>query len=130
MEVAQRQGDLSCVELSLAFGKSLLLREVLEKLTTLNKVHNEIDPVGFLEDVIHTYDERVVDLEQDDALDFQAVEGLMSDNDVFPDALHSVELVVSPHPDKINFTEGTSSNDASELKVFERGVDHSVSSVK
>jgi hypothetical protein len=35
---------------------------MLEKLSALNELHNEVDAVGFLEDVVHSNDEWVIDL--------------------------------------------------------------------
>ena len=35
---------------------------MLEELTTLDKSHDEVDAVGFLEDIVHADNERVVHL--------------------------------------------------------------------
>jgi hypothetical protein len=44
---------------------------MLEELTALDEVHDEVNSVGFLKNVVKTYDERVVDLTKNQALDFQ-----------------------------------------------------------
>ena len=39
---------------------------MLEELTALDELHNEIDTVGFLENIVHSEDEGVVDLVEDE----------------------------------------------------------------
>lgn len=64
VEVAKGKSNLCCVKLSLVFGEALLLRKVFEELSALDKVHYKVDPVGFLEDVVHADDEGMVHLQQ------------------------------------------------------------------
>lgn len=68
VEVAQSQRNLGGIKLSLVLGEALHLRKVLEELPSLNKVHHKVNPERLLEDVVHTNDERVVHLQQDQLL--------------------------------------------------------------
>lgn len=56
----------------------------------LDIVHDEIDSVGSLENELHAHNEGVVHLQQNEFLKFQALQGLVFNDDVFPDALHGV----------------------------------------
>ena len=66
---------------------------MLEELTTLDELHDEVDSVGLLEDVVHSDDERVVHLVEDQLLNLEGLDGLVLDHDIFPDAFHGVVLI-------------------------------------
>ena len=59
------------VKFRLLLGKALLLGEVLEELTALNELHDEVDSVSFLEDVVHPDDERMINLVKDQFFDLE-----------------------------------------------------------
>ena len=59
------------VKLRLLFRKALLLREVLEELAALNELHDEVDSVSFLEDVVHPNDEGMINLVKDQFFDLE-----------------------------------------------------------
>ena len=71
MQVSKCQCDLCCVKLSFFLREALHLRKVFEEFSALNKVHNEVDAIGLLKDVVHPDDERMVHLQQDQLLDLE-----------------------------------------------------------
>ena len=83
---------------------------MLKKLSTLDKLHYEVDAVSFLEDVVHPNNERVVDLVKDELLDLKRLERLMLNHNVFADAFHSIASVRDFVPHEVNFAKSTSSN--------------------
>lgn len=85
---------------------------MLEELTTLDKLHDEVDTVGFLEDVVHANYKRMVDLIKDEFLDLERFDGLMLDDDILPDALHGVMPVVLFVVDEVDLAKCSPSNDA------------------
>lgn len=92
MEVAEGEGDLRCVELCLLLRKALLLGQVLKKLSSLHKLHDEVDAIGFLKDVVHANDERVIDLIEDHLLNLERLDRLMLNDHVLSHCLHGVVL--------------------------------------
>ena len=46
---------------------------MFEQFTSLNEVHDEVNTVGLLKYVVHSYDERVVDLEQNQLFNCQTL---------------------------------------------------------
>ena len=71
MQVSERQSDLSRIKLCFRFRKALALRQVLEQLSTLNELHDEVDTISFLEHVVHADNEGMIHLVQDELLDLQ-----------------------------------------------------------
>lgn len=47
---------------------------MLEQLATLDELHDEVDAVGFLENVVHANDEWVVHLMEDQLLDLEGLD--------------------------------------------------------
>ena len=82
---------MSGIKLRLGLREALLLGQVLEQLATLDELHDEVDAVGLLEDVVHADDERMVHLVKDELLDLEGFDGLMLNHHVLPDALHRIE---------------------------------------
>jgi len=72
-----------------------------------------------LEDVIHSDDERVVDLQENQFLYLQRVDGVVFDNDVFADTLHGVKASVALALDEVNFAERASADTLNHLEVVE-----------
>lgn len=65
MEIAKSKGDLGGVKLGFRFSEASLLGKVFEELATLNELHDEVNSVLFLEDVIHSNHEWMVHLLED-----------------------------------------------------------------
>lgn len=99
---------------------------MFEQFTSLNEVHNEVNTVGLLKYVVHSYDERVVDLEQNQLFNCQTLYWLMLDNDVFTNTFHRVQSFLLSLPYKVNFAESTVTNDAQQLKIVESSIDKSI----
>ena len=91
---------------------------MLEKFTTLDEVHDKVNAVRLLEDVVHANDEWMVDLVQDELLNLERLDGLMLDDDILADNLHRVELVLPLVPHEVDFAEGAASNDTDQLEVI------------
>ena len=91
MEVTKSQSDLSGIKLGLGLREALLFGKVLKELTTLDELHDEIDAVRLLEDVVHADDERMVHLVKDEFLDLEGLDGLVLNHHILSNALHRVE---------------------------------------
>lgn len=52
---------MNCYELGLILTKSFVSLDMLEKLTSSDKVHHEVDSIALLVNVVHLDNERVVD---------------------------------------------------------------------
>jgi hypothetical protein len=71
------QGNLCSEESYMVLGEALYLHEMAEELSTLDELHEEIDSVIVLEDVLHINEERVVDGVEDVLLKFNVFELIM-----------------------------------------------------
>lgn len=58
--MAQRQGYLRSKETNVVLREALDLHEMAEKLSALNELHQEVNSVRVLEDVLHVDQEGVV----------------------------------------------------------------------
>lgn len=117
VEVTDCEGDLCGVELCLFLRKTLLLRQVLEELASLHKLHDEVDAIGLLEDVVHSNDEGVIDLVEDHLLDLQRLNRLVLDDHVLPHSLHRVVLATNVVADQVYFSESALSDHTHQLEV-------------
>lgn len=61
------------------------------KLTTLDKVHKEVNSEIVLEDVIHTDDERMLYSIKNVLLKLKTIEEILIDNYIFADAFHCID---------------------------------------
>ena len=102
---------------------------MLEKLATLDKLHDKVDSICLLEDVVHSYDERMVYLVQDEFLYLQRLDGLMLDYYVLANDFHRKVLVLLFVSYEINFAEGATTDDADKLKVIPTHFSDSSSSI-
>ena len=94
MKIAYRERDLCSIEFCFFFREAFLLWKVLEKLSTLDELHDEVDAEGFLENVVHTNDEWMVYLVENKLFDLQWLNRLVLDNNIFADNLHGVVFVL------------------------------------
>jgi hypothetical protein len=83
---------------------------MFEKFTSLNEVHNEVYSICLLKYVVHTDDERMVNLKQNKFLNRKALYRLMLNHNVFSYAFHGVKSFFLPLPDKVHLTECTMPN--------------------
>lgn len=51
---------MCCEEFCLFFSEALNLDQVLEELTALNKLHDEVNAEVILEDILHAHEEGVI----------------------------------------------------------------------
>ena len=130
MQISEGKCYLCRVKLCLFFREALLLGEVLKEFAALNELHDEVDPVSFLEDVVHPDYERVINLVKDKLFDLERFYWLVLYHNIFPDALHGIMLAITTVFNKVNFSKCTSTNYTDELKVIESYFSHSGSSIK
>ena len=97
---------------------------MLEELTALNELHDEVDAVRFLEHVVHANDERMVDLVEDQLLDLERLDGLVLDHHVLPNAFHGVMAVVLLIVHEVHFAERAPSNNADQFEVVPSHLGH------
>ena len=71
------QGNLCSEESYMVLWEALYLHEMAEELSTLDELHEEIDSVLVLEDVLHINEEGVVDGVEDVLLKFNVFELIM-----------------------------------------------------
>ena len=94
---------------------------MLEKFSPLDVVHDEVDPVCFLEDIVHAYEERVIDLEENELFSQYVLLSVVLKDHVFPDALHRVVLVRLLAVDSVYFPESTPTDLAYHFEIIECG---------
>ena len=61
---------------------------MLEELTTLHELHDEVDPCVGGENLFHGYDEGVLNLEKDELFNFETFNGFMLKYDILSYTLH------------------------------------------
>ena len=117
--MSETEGHLHSEEPDLFLGESfLLLLQVREDHTALDKRHHEVDAEFILKYEIHVYQEWVIHRLQNIFLAFEVLELLVFDDQILPDALHRVELTRTAL-DQIYFSERTLPNRLDNLKLFE-----------
>ena len=87
---------------------------------TLYVIHHEVDSVGLLKDVVHSDDERVVNLVQNDFLTLNVIDCVVFENDILPYALHGIVHVSLLAVDKVDFSKSALTYYLDHFKVFER----------
>lgn len=107
-------------ELSLVLREHTNLYQVAEKLTSLDKLHQEVDTKLVLEDVLHINEEWVVDLAQNVLLELDVFHLLVLQDYVLPDTLHGVEFVRSGVLYQEDLTKGALADHLTDLEIFQR----------
>ena len=120
MEVRQGEGDLGCEELGLVLGEHAHLDQVAEELATLDELHQEVDAVLVLEDVLHVDQEWVVDLPQDVLLQLNVLHLLIFENDILADDFHGKKLFCSGLLNEEDLTESALADQFTNLEVLQR----------
>jgi len=90
-----------------------------EELATLDEGHEEVDSEIVLEDVLHVYQEGVVDSIQDIFLELDIFHLLVLKDDILADALHGEELLGAGLLDQEHLPEGTLANHLEQLEVIQ-----------
>ena len=69
MEAFQGADKLCCIELSPIFGKTCIPAKVIEKLSAVQEIHNEVQLLVSLERIVKVYDEGALNLFHDFSFD-------------------------------------------------------------
>lgn len=85
VKVSNSHGDLSGVELDNLFSESLLLLENFIEFTSFYEGHDEIESELGLEQVIHSYEERMITREQDVFLQLSVVNLIILEQNILSD---------------------------------------------
>ena len=94
-----------------------LLREMLKQLSSLDKLHDKVDPKSLSEHMLHGDDEGMLHLNQDELLNFETFKRVVVDHHIFSNTLHCVYLLILLVLDEIHFSKGASANELEDLKV-------------
>lgn len=116
----QCESDLSRKELGLVLREHTHFDQVAEELTALDELHQEVDTVLILEDVLHVDQEWVIDLAQDVFLQLDVLHLLILENDILANDFHGEQLLGSNLLDKEHLTEGTLADQFANLEVLQR----------
>lgn len=120
MKVAQRKSYLCCVESHPVFAEASLFRKMLEKFTSLDERHHEIDVCLFDENVLHGNYEGVLDLKHDELLVAKTLKRVVLDDSVFPYTLHGIGLAVLLILDEVYFSESALPDEPLLFEVIKR----------
>ena len=97
----------------------LLLGEDAVQLSTSDEVHQEVNSELSLEDVLHANDEWMLDTKHDMLLQSQVLKLLRVDHNIFPDALHSINLLRLFVADHVHFSKRSLANHFLHFEVIE-----------
>jgi len=73
METFQGAHQLSCIELCPIFCKTCLPPKVIEKLSTIQEIHNEVQLLVSLEGIVKVYDEGTLNLFHDFSFNYRVL---------------------------------------------------------
>ena len=119
--MGQSKRNLRCEKLGLVLWEHAHLDQMAEQLTTLHKLHEEVDAELVLEDILHVHQEWVVDLSQNVFFELDVLHLFVFEYYVLSDALHGVELVGLGVLDQEHLTERALADHLSDLEIFKRG---------
>lgn len=118
MQMSQRQGYLSNKEPSLLLLEPLDFDQVTEKFAALDEFHDEIDPEIVLKHELHVHDERMIDLKENVFLKLDVLKLLILHDDVLPDALHRIYLLIELVLHHIHLPEGALTDHAQNGEIL------------
>mmetsp|Transcript_9518 Transcript_9518/g.15582 ORF Transcript_9518/g.15582 Transcript_9518/m.15582 type:complete len:287 (+) Transcript_9518:501-1361(+) len=119
VEVLETKDDFGTVEASTLLAETLVALEVVEKLTTVDVVHDEEELVGGLERVVEVDEEGVAELLQNALLGARVLEFVSLDNRLLVEDLHGVDLSCVLLLHLHHLSEASLSNHAQGLKVID-----------
>lgn len=102
MEVSKSDCYLCRVKFYSLFRKASLFSEVSKKFSTRNELHDEIDTIRTLENVLHGYYEWIANLEKDKLFKLNVLKRVIVENDVFSYAFHCIKALILWKIDQIN----------------------------
>jgi tellurite resistance-related uncharacterized protein len=74
VQAFQGAHQLSCIEFRPIFRKACLPAKVIEKLSTIQEIHNEVQLLIGLEGIVKVYDEGTLNLFHDFSFDYRILE--------------------------------------------------------
>jgi hypothetical protein len=92
VEMSESKSDLSSEELGLFFLEPLDTDQVSEQFAPFDELHQEVDAVFVLEDVLHVDQEGMVNGVQYIFFKLNVIHLLVLKNNIFANALHSIQL--------------------------------------
>lgn len=117
MQITKGESNLGRIKFGSLLSESLSFRKVFEEFAALYEVHDKVDAKGFLKDVIHANNERMVDLVENQFLNLQRIYRVMLYHHILPDALHRVQLVILLATDQVDFAESASTNYGEQFEI-------------
>lgn len=100
------------VELHSILRETPLFPEVLEQLAAWDKLHDEIDSVRSLVNVLHRYDEGVAHLQQNQLFQLYILNRVIVEDDVLPYAFHGIVGLIVREVHEVDFAEAALPEDA------------------
>jgi hypothetical protein len=90
---------------------------MLEQLSSLDKLHDKVDPESLSEHMLHRDNEGMLDLNQDKLLDFETLKRVVIDHHIFSNTLHCVDLLILLVLHEIHFSKSASAYQLEDLEV-------------
>lgn len=94
---------------------------MLEELTALNKLHDEVNAEVVLEDILHAHEEGVIVRVENVLLQVDVLDLLVFKHQVLADALHCIEFIVQRVLNDVNLAEGAASDHLLDVEVLQLG---------
>lgn len=110
---------LGSEELCLVLRETLYSDQVSEQLTTLDKLHEEVNSELILEDELHVDQEGMLDRIQNIFFQLDVFHLLILQNYIFSNALHGIQILVKLILHQEYLTERTLADQLSKLKVLQ-----------
>ena len=122
MEVSKSEGDLDNEKFGGVFWEAPHFLQMAEKLSTLYKLHQEIDAELCLKHILHVNQERVVHLEQYVLLHFEISHVVELNYKIFADGLHRIENLGSLVLDQEYLAKTSLTDLFLDVEVIQRGI--------
>lgn len=117
VEVLKRQDEFSTIKFSAILVKASVLLEMVEQLTSVDELHDEVEMELVLERELELHNERMVKLLQDVTLDSDTVKLVSLEHKFFFDAFHRVVRSKNVVLDQVHFSERPTANHLNDLEV-------------
>ena len=124
MQISKSERNLSGIEFDPSLIEPPLFGEMLEQLSSLDKLHDKVDPKCLGEHMLHRDDEGMLNLNQDELFNFKTLKRVVVDHNIFSNTLHCVNLLIFLVLDKIDFSESASANQLEDLEVVKDELGH------
>ena len=110
MEVVKSQDQLSSIESSSVFAKPDLIAEMIEELSAIKEICDEIESLWRLESKVQFDDKWVIDQRHDVSLRLCVLHLICLDDEVFFERLHGKDLAVRLSTHHVYFAKASSPN--------------------